>query len=159
CVVRRYRLRALPGLRSLRAHRRHELCWSRRDRGAGVDHGRRTRHHRLGRPVPEPDHRHRVTPMPLPRLTPAVLALLLAAPAVHAEDYPTRPVRVVNPWPAGGSSDSVTRIVAQKLSGDLGQQIIVDNRPGATGTIGSASVAIAPADGYTLLLTTNSTTA
>jgi tripartite-type tricarboxylate transporter receptor subunit TctC len=84
--------------------------------------------------------------------------LLLAAPAL-AQDYPNRPVRIVNPWPAGGSSDSVTRIVAQKLSDELGQQMIVDNRPGATGTIGSAAVAKGPADGYTLLLTTNSTTA
>ncbi|MBI3514979.1 MAG: tripartite tricarboxylate transporter substrate binding protein [Proteobacteria bacterium] len=88
----------------------------------------------------------------------AAATLLLALPA-HAQDYPNRAVRIVNPWPAGGSSDSVTRVVAQKLSEDLGQQMVVDNRPGATGTIGSASVAIAPADGYTLLLSTNSTTA
>src|SRR5262249_42968715 len=86
----------------------------------------------------------------------SVCALL--APAL-AQDYPNRAVRIINPWPAGGSSDSVTRIVAQKLSEELGQQMIVDNRPGATGTIGSAAAAIAPADGYTLLLTTNSTTA
>jgi tripartite-type tricarboxylate transporter receptor subunit TctC len=98
--------------------------------------------------------------MPLRRLLLALLVALLPAVApARAEDYPIRPVKIVNPWPAGGSSDSVTRIVAQKLGDDLGQQIIVDNRPGATGTIGSAAVAIAPADGYTLLLTTNSTTA
>ncbi|HUA55033.1 MAG TPA: tripartite tricarboxylate transporter substrate binding protein [Candidatus Sulfotelmatobacter sp.] len=86
-----------------------------------------------------------------------MLAVLLFASA-RAEDYPTRPIRIVNPWPAGGSSDSVTRIVAAALSDGFGQQVVVDNRPGATGTIGSAAVAKGPADGYTLLLTTNSTT-
>jgi len=86
-----------------------------------------------------------------------VIALLLAAPAARAEDWPAHPIKIVNPWPAGGSSDSVTRIVAAKLSDLLGQQVVVDNRPGATGTIGAAAVAKAPADGYTLLLTTNST--
>ncbi len=89
----------------------------------------------------------------------SVVGLLVVAIAARAEDYPTHPVRIVNPWPAGGSSDSVTRIVAQKLSEQFGQQVLVDNRPGATGTIGSAAVAKGPADGYTLLLTTNSTTA
>jgi len=59
--------------------------------------------------------------------------------------------------PAGGSSDSVTRIVAAKLGDELGQQVVVDNRPGATGTLGSGQVAQGPADGHTLLLTTNST--
>jgi tripartite-type tricarboxylate transporter receptor subunit TctC len=66
-------------------------------------------------------------------------------------------VKIINPWPAGGSSDSVTRIVAAKLGDLLGQATVVENRPGATGTIGAAVVAKAPADGYTLLLTTNST--
>jgi tripartite-type tricarboxylate transporter receptor subunit TctC len=86
-----------------------------------------------------------------------IAALLAVAPSVHAEDYPTHPVRLINPWPAGGSSDSVTRIIAAKLSDLLGQQVVVENRPGATGTIGAGLVAKAPADGYSLLLTTNST--
>jgi tripartite-type tricarboxylate transporter receptor subunit TctC len=86
-----------------------------------------------------------------------VAAWCAALPAAQAQDYPNRPIRIVNPWPAGGSSDSVTRIVAAKLSDELGQQIVVDNRPGATGTLGSGQVAQGPADGYTLLLTTNST--
>jgi tripartite-type tricarboxylate transporter receptor subunit TctC len=90
-----------------------------------------------------------------------VLAIIAALPAclsaARADDYPVRPVRIVNPWPAGGSSDSVTRIVAAKLSDLLGQQVVVENRPGATGTIGAGSVAKGPADGYSLLLTTNST--
>jgi tripartite-type tricarboxylate transporter receptor subunit TctC len=86
-----------------------------------------------------------------------IAALLAAAPAARAENFPAHPVRIVNPWPAGGSSDSVTRVVAAQLSEALGQQVVVDNRPGATGTIGAGTVAKAPADGYTLLLTTNST--
>jgi tripartite-type tricarboxylate transporter receptor subunit TctC len=87
----------------------------------------------------------------------ALVTALLGGAPVSAEDYPTRVVRIVNPWPAGGSSDAVTRILAAKLSDVLGQQVVVDNRPGATGTIGSASVVKSPADGYSLLLTTNST--
>ena len=86
-----------------------------------------------------------------------VAVACVALPAARAQDYPNRPIRVVNPWVAGGSSDSVTRIVAAKLADELGQQIVVDNRPGATGTLGSSQVAKGPADGYTLLLTTNST--
>ena len=86
----------------------------------------------------------------------ALVGALLAGP-VRAETYPTHPVKIINPWPAGGSSDSVTRIVAAKLGDLLGQATVVENRPGATGTIGAAVVAKAPADGYTLLLTTNST--
>ncbi len=83
-------------------------------------------------------------------------ALLATAAGAVAQDYPTRPVRIINPWPAGGSSDSVTRIVAQKLGDELGQQVVVENKPGATGTLGTGTVVNGPADGYTLLLTTNS---
>jgi tripartite-type tricarboxylate transporter receptor subunit TctC len=66
-------------------------------------------------------------------------------------------VRLVIPFPAGGATDIVGRTVAQKLSAALGQQVIVDNKPGAGGTIGSDAVAKAPADGYTILLSTSST--
>ncbi len=92
----------------------------------------------------------------------AALALL-AAPAIAraqgtgATDYPNRSVTVVNPWAAGGSSDSLARILMQRLSTDLGQAFVVENRPGATGTLGHGSVARAAADGYTLLFGTNST--
>ena len=87
------------------------------------------------------------------------LALMgaLVGGAAAADDYPIHPIKVINPWPAGGSSDAVTRIVAARLAELLGQPAVVENRPGATGTIGAAVVAKAPADGYTLLLTTNST--
>ena len=80
----------------------------------------------------------------------------LAVP-VGAQSYPVKPVRLVIPWAAGGSTDSIGRILAQKLTESTGQQWVVDNRAGATGTIGHAFVSKAPPDGYTLLLGTNST--
>jgi tripartite-type tricarboxylate transporter receptor subunit TctC len=66
--------------------------------------------------------------------------------------YPAKPVRVVVPWPPGGSNDIVGRIVAQKLAETSGQQFIVDNRGGAAGTIGAEQVAKAPPDGYTIMV-------
>ncbi len=71
--------------------------------------------------------------------------------ATAAETYPTRPVRVIVPFPAGGSIDIVARAVAQRWSAQLGQQLVIDNRAGAAGAIGTQLVAHAPADGYTLL--------
>jgi tripartite-type tricarboxylate transporter receptor subunit TctC len=68
-----------------------------------------------------------------------------------AQTYPTRPVRVVIPFPAGGSIDIVARSIAQRWSPQLGQQLVIDNRGGAAGVIGTQLVAQAPADGYTLL--------
>ena len=67
-------------------------------------------------------------------------------------NFPNKPVRMVAPFPAGGSSDLVGRIIAQGLSETWGQQVIVDNRPGAGGSVGTALVARSPADGYTILL-------
>ena len=78
--------------------------------------------------------------------------LALAAAISHAQDYPTKPVRVMIPWPPGGSNDIVGRLVAQKLSENTGQQFVIDNRGGASGTIGSELVARAPADGYTIMV-------
>jgi len=84
--------------------------------------------------------------------------LLMAAPfAASAQEYPSKTVRMIIPWAAGGSTDSIGRIVGQKLAEYTGQQWIVDNRGGATGTIGHALASKAPPDGYTLLLGTNST--
>lgn len=71
--------------------------------------------------------------------------------------WPDKPVRVVVPFPASGATDLVARVVTQRVSQELGQQFVVDNKPGAGGTIGAAEAAKAPADGYTLLLTTSST--
>ena len=69
-----------------------------------------------------------------------------------AQTYPSGPVRVVVPFPAGGGNDSMGRIVAQKLTESFGKQFIVENRVGANGMVGSELVARAPKDGYTLLL-------
>src|ERR1043165_1647173 len=82
----------------------------------------------------------------------AALALIAASTMALAQQYPMKPVRVVVPWPPGGSNDIVGRIVAQKLSEIEGQQFIVDNRAGAAGTIGSDLVAKSPPDGYTLMV-------
>lgn len=80
------------------------------------------------------------------------LALLLAVPA-GAQDYPSRPVRIVVPFSPGAGTDLVARVIAQRLTETLGQQFVVENRAsGAAGTVGSAFVAKAPADGYTLLM-------
>jgi tripartite-type tricarboxylate transporter receptor subunit TctC len=76
---------------------------------------------------------------------------------VHAQDYPNKTVRLIVPWAAGGSTDSIGRILGQKLAEYTSQQWLVDNRGGATGTIGHAFAAKSPPDGYTLLLGTNST--
>ena len=77
--------------------------------------------------------------------------------SAQAQVYPTKPIRMIVPFPAGGATDIVARLVAQKLSEAWGQQVIVDNRGGAAGTIGSELAAKAPADGYTILVGTSST--
>jgi tripartite-type tricarboxylate transporter receptor subunit TctC len=83
---------------------------------------------------------------------PAIALLLFAAHAAAADVYPNRPIRLVVPTGAGGNTDTFARIVADKLKGPLGQQIIVDNRSGASGIVGSDIVAKAVPDGYTLLM-------
>jgi len=84
------------------------------------------------------------------------LTLLLAsASALHAQDYPARPIRVIVPYGAGGSSDGPMRVIAQEMSKRVGQQVVVENRPGQGAMIGSEVAARAPADGYTLLLASN----
>jgi tripartite-type tricarboxylate transporter receptor subunit TctC len=89
------------------------------------------------------------------------LAALCAAAAyagvAQAQAYPSRPVRLIVPFPAGGSADLLGRALAKKMSEGLGQQVVVENRAGAGGTIGVTAVARAPADGYTLGLGTVST--
>jgi tripartite-type tricarboxylate transporter receptor subunit TctC len=82
----------------------------------------------------------------------SVLALAAALPMAVAQNYPAKTVRVVIPWPPGGTNDIVGRIVAQKLGESLGQQFVVDNRGGAAGSIGADVVAKAPPDGYTIMV-------
>ena len=78
-------------------------------------------------------------------------ALLATTQVAQAQGYPSRPVRLIVPYSAGGATDIVARIVAQKLPEFLGQQVVIDNRPGAGGLIGTETVAKATPDGYTLL--------
>lgn len=87
--------------------------------------------------------------------TSVVLAALLAAclaPAWAQVPYPAKPVRIVVPFPPGGPTDLLARVLAQKLGESMGQQFLVDNRPGATGTIAAAMVAKSPPDGYALIV-------
>ena len=93
--------------------------------------------------------RHAVTLKGLACLTALVLA---AAPwDARAQSYPTRPITVVVPFPAGGPSDVVARIVTEQMGTILGQSMVIENVGGAGGTLGSARVAAAQPDGYTLL--------
>lgn len=92
------------------------------------------------------------------RLAAAAAAFALTAASAALADYPDKPVRIVVPNPPGGAVDVVTRKVAQQLSIQLGQSFVVENKPGASGTIGTSTVVNAPADGYTLLANDNSYT-
>ena len=95
---------------------------------------------------------------PLRRLAILAIALpvALAVPSIAlAQTYPTKQVRVIVPYPPGGSTDILARVLAEKLTPALGQQMIVENRAGATGMIGAEAVAKSPPDGYTLLMGVN----
>src|SRR5690348_2867731 len=79
-------------------------------------------------------------------------ALVFASPAVRAQTYPSRQITLIVPFAAGGSNDVVGRAIGKKLSEAWGQPVVVENRPGAGGMIGTSAVAAAAPDGYTLLL-------
>src|SRR5918997_2302977 len=88
--------------------------------------------------------------MPLTRTTFAVL-LSFTACAAHAQGYPAKPIRMVVPWPPGGTNDILGRALAEPLGRAMSQQVIVDNRGGSNGVIGAEAVARAPGDGYTIM--------
>jgi tripartite-type tricarboxylate transporter receptor subunit TctC len=83
----------------------------------------------------------------------AALALALVALQAGAQAYPSKPVRMVNPFPPGGPLDVLGRILSERLGASLGRPVLVENRPGAAGNVGAAEVARSPGDGHTLLLT------
>jgi tripartite-type tricarboxylate transporter receptor subunit TctC len=87
----------------------------------------------------------------------AAATLAFAFGGVHAQNYPSKPVRLIVPFPAGGATDLFARTLSQKLSEKMGTTLVVENRPGAGGTLGSDLAAKANPDGYTLLLSTSST--
>jgi tripartite-type tricarboxylate transporter receptor subunit TctC len=87
-------------------------------------------------------------------LTLAMALLVAFAPKAHAQDYPTRPVRLIVAFTAGGTADRTARLIAAKMEGTLGQAIAVENKPGANGAVAAQYVAQADADGYTLFFTT-----
>lgn len=81
------------------------------------------------------------------------LCVLAVATAAGAQNYPAKPIRLISPYAAGGGSDTLARIIGQKLNESWSQPVVVDNRPGAGGSLGAELAAKAPADGYTLLVT------
>lgn len=96
--------------------------------------------------------------MRFPILRGLLAVLLLAATAAQAQNYPSKSVRIVVPFAAGGPADNYARFIGQRLSETLGQPFVIDNRPGAGSIIGTDVVAKAPADGYTLLMMSNTHT-
>jgi tripartite-type tricarboxylate transporter receptor subunit TctC len=97
--------------------------------------------------------------LPVTRRLGLLAAALLFSGAATAQSFPTKTIRAVVPFAAGSATDQIGRAFAEKMSQTLGQQIIVDNKPGANGMLGADFVAKAPADGYTILIGTNSTNA
>jgi len=84
-----------------------------------------------------------------------LVAALFAAAAAQAQVYPAKPVKLIVPFPAGSATDQIARVIGQELQGALGQPFVVDNKPGAQGTIAAEGVAKSAPDGYTLMVSTN----
>ena len=93
----------------------------------------------------------------MPRLMLRILAcvLLVTAFSIHAQSFPTKPIRLICPFPPGGAVDIASRAIAAEMSKSMGQQVIVDNKPGAGGNIGGAEAARSAPDGYTIFMTTS----
>ena len=92
------------------------------------------------------------SPMKVSALLLVAIASVLPTQAAWAQTYPSKPVRLISPYPPGGGTDATARIISQALGEQLGQQVIVDTRPGASGRIGTEIASKSPADGYTLVL-------
>src|SRR5690606_16814107 len=102
-------------------------------------------------------HRRQHMNFVLKTVVPTIAALLFAAVpiAVQGQTYPDKPVRIVVPYPPGGSADAVTRMLSQILSEEWKQPVVIENKGGASGTIGLAQVARTKADGYTLVMSSS----
>ena len=90
------------------------------------------------------------------RAAAAILAALAGAGVCTAQNYPNRPIRFLVGFPPGGTSDILARSIGQKLAEAVGQQVVIENRPGAGGNIGAEAAAKAPPDGYTIFMSTTS---
>ena len=88
----------------------------------------------------------------LPRAAAVAAAMMVICGHALAQDYPTRTITLVVPYPPGGGVDAMARVVAEKLAGALGQQVVVDNRAGGSGLVGTRAFIKSPPDGYTLFL-------
>ena len=93
------------------------------------------------------------------RIAVVLLATIFLSEGVFAQEYPSRPVRMLVGYPPGGGMDTIARVVAPKLSEALGQQVVVENRPGASGGVAAEALAASPADGYVLMLAESGTLA
>src|SRR5262245_10171821 len=94
--------------------------------------------------------------MKIARILAAALALGTAAPALGiAQEYPTRPIRLIVPFPPGGGTDVVSRVIAQAIGESTGWTIVLDNKPGSGGSVGLSLAGKAPADGYTIVMAQN----
>src|SRR3954469_22800447 len=87
----------------------------------------------------------------MPRRRLSCFACCFLITSAYAQNYPAKPVRLIVPWPAGGTTDILGRVIGQKLNEAWGQPVVIENRGGAAGHIGTEVVVKAPADGYTLL--------
>src|SRR3954467_5128963 len=101
-----------------------------------------------------------VTAVMPPRLLLSVLAALFFLPLTAGaqapgSEWPNKPIKMIVPWAAGGPTDSIGRVLTQKMAESMGQQFVIDNKPGATGTIGHAIAARSAPDGYTVLFASN----
>ena len=90
--------------------------------------------------------------MRIPKIVTGALFAIAPVLAFAQDAYPTKPIKIIVAYPAGGANDIVARAIAQELAADLGQSVVIENRSGAAGTVGADVAAKSPADGYTLFM-------